>query len=1407
MGWVEVMCTSPPHAAGVVTVEVSAMDGGFSTSKVEFEYQAAAVVLSVQPGSGPSAGVGVVKVGGEHLIGADALCGFGSSDPVHAEMVSSALVKCEAPAHGTGVVALELSTSDEGQLFSRSSMVYEYTDEAVVVGLEPHEGPQGGGTLVRLALISVDAGVVSTCRFGTIGPLAGHRGRGGAECATPAHEGGLVGVAASSNNEVWGASEVAFEYRSSAVVFAVAPEAGPVGGGTLVRVMGSGLRGESVQCRFGLEVVDGQFIGGDEMCLTQARASTALFSGFYGLTSLDALGDQPSMYGLSPIPRAMGSSTWQREEQCMGWVEVMCTSPPHAAGVVTVEVSAMDGGFSSSKVHFEYQAAAVVLSVQPGSGPSAGVGVVKVGGEHLIGTGALCGFGSSDPVHAEMVSSVLVKCEAPAHGTGVVAVEMSTIDGNHDHSSNYITYSYEGDAFLVAINPFEGYGTGGVSVELTFNSPPSKHISCSFGSIFPISGRVSQSSMSCVSPSMTPLGGSVQLGSSYTQSLVAASEPLRFSFVPSPEAESADPLATPFFGGTTITVVAGPLLQGASVVCRFGTIIVRATRAAIMLRNGPGPPSIASSRVPEPFYGLDSVYGLMLSSASTGSSPSHHDNDNDSDFFEDDNFYGFYGLRSGRSERQKLPVLPTIVTCEAPPQAAGFTSLDVGVDTGNGAEFNFPPQRTAIDFEYEVPASASHAMPPTGFSTGGTLVRVAGQHFSALSRPCSFGNAVPSATTFVSSVLVMCESPPHDEGVVSLEISLDDTGELWTRNAVQFAYVEQGSVVAVDPPHVIESGGNMLKVYGASFLAEGINACAFGTIAPLPSRASTSDRLECVSPAAASGAREVSGASLDNAQDKTAAAATVIVFPTPGAGFAYPARGPSSGSTPVTVIGHGLGVLGQEGVNGMCAFGEVTTPTTWVGGTEDRVMETWRQHRSSLIDDLTGGGFYGIVDENTGQWRTLGSAMGWSAVSCSTPPTPPGVVSLDIHVAPGADVSGISFTFAPRATIMVLHPATVPDEMGTVIRAMGTDLPEDLGPAETGILSCAFGSITATTRAIFVSSAMVMCETSGSLLPGLLQMQIVDEYGQHWAQDSSAVLEVLTSIRAVAVEPSSGWEEGGLALEIHVGTLPFSIAENSLYPPFGCQFGTITPVLARAASTSMLCVTPAASPGQRQVGVTPGLNLGNGAAGGGPAFHFLALPKVMGVDVEHASSAGGTSITFHGLTPLPMGHVACSVDGMVREARGVSPTELQCVLPPHYPGFVQVSIVHSSAADGIGHRALAIQAGSGLSGYGGSYEVEYFAPFSLVSHYPRRSPTIGGTIIELYGEGFMRGRHRCYFGSLSEPVHVISSTVGKCAVTPRRFMGDISFTMSARQGTLNPKPYSLTLNPKLQTLPLVHFSA
>ena len=101
------------HAAGVVTVEVSA-SGGFSTSKVEFAYQPAAVVFSVQPATGPSVGVGVVKIGGAHMVG-EALCGFGSSEPSSAHVVSSALVKCEPPPFAS-LVSFELSIGDDGQI-------------------------------------------------------------------------------------------------------------------------------------------------------------------------------------------------------------------------------------------------------------------------------------------------------------------------------------------------------------------------------------------------------------------------------------------------------------------------------------------------------------------------------------------------------------------------------------------------------------------------------------------------------------------------------------------------------------------------------------------------------------------------------------------------------------------------------------------------------------------------------------------------------------------------------------------------------------------------------------------------------------------------------------------------------------------------------------------------------------------------------------------------------------------------------------------------------------------------------------------------------------------------------------------------------------------------------------------
>ena len=44
-----------------------------------------------------------------------------------------------------------------------------------------------------------------------------------------------------------------------------------------------------VQCRFGLKIVEGEYVGGDEMCVRTARANATLsMVSFYGADALQA---------------------------------------------------------------------------------------------------------------------------------------------------------------------------------------------------------------------------------------------------------------------------------------------------------------------------------------------------------------------------------------------------------------------------------------------------------------------------------------------------------------------------------------------------------------------------------------------------------------------------------------------------------------------------------------------------------------------------------------------------------------------------------------------------------------------------------------------------------------------------------------------------------------------------------------------------------------------------------------------------------------------------------------------------------------------------------------------------------------------------------------------------------------
>ena len=100
------------------------------------------------------------------------------------------------------------------------------------------------------------------------------------------------------------------------------------------------------------------------------------------------------------------------------------------SGNVTLEVSINNQDFSSSGVLFEYVGSPSVAMLRPGQGPVGGGTLVEIQGgpfgERAANLGTIyCRFGSEGLSRAQRASSQVIRCVAPAHAAGEIAVEVS----------------------------------------------------------------------------------------------------------------------------------------------------------------------------------------------------------------------------------------------------------------------------------------------------------------------------------------------------------------------------------------------------------------------------------------------------------------------------------------------------------------------------------------------------------------------------------------------------------------------------------------------------------------------------------------------------------------------------------------------------------------------------------------------------------------------------------------------------------------------------------------------------------------------------------------------------------------------------------------------------------------------
>ena len=158
---------------------------------MHFEYRPPARVRALAPSAGPAEGGALVGVRGggfarrAALLGALA-CRFNRS-AAGAAWRGAAAAHCVAPAHGAGVVRVEVTQN--GQQHTEGGAQFEYR-HAVLHGVEPRGGPARGGSVLEVrgagGHASATRGAV-WCRFGAAGAVgATHAGTALAvRCASP----------------------------------------------------------------------------------------------------------------------------------------------------------------------------------------------------------------------------------------------------------------------------------------------------------------------------------------------------------------------------------------------------------------------------------------------------------------------------------------------------------------------------------------------------------------------------------------------------------------------------------------------------------------------------------------------------------------------------------------------------------------------------------------------------------------------------------------------------------------------------------------------------------------------------------------------------------------------------------------------------------------------------------------------------------------------------------------------------------------------------------------------------------------------------------------------------------------------------------------------------------------------
>jgi hypothetical protein len=224
-------CTVPPHAQGIVDIQVTTPGGASGTQSLT--YSDAPSLSAISPGQGPTAGGAVITLTGSRFVaGMTVSVGNNPCSPVI--VVSSTEARCTTPPGSAGPADVVASTGGG----SSAPLSFTYDNQPTLTTIAPAQGPTIGGATITLTgasfipgFTTVDVGGQPCTKVKVISDAS-------LTCNVPP---GTVGAKNVTVTTPGGDSNTQhFTYDDVPTLSAASPGQGPEGGGTLITLTGAG---------------------------------------------------------------------------------------------------------------------------------------------------------------------------------------------------------------------------------------------------------------------------------------------------------------------------------------------------------------------------------------------------------------------------------------------------------------------------------------------------------------------------------------------------------------------------------------------------------------------------------------------------------------------------------------------------------------------------------------------------------------------------------------------------------------------------------------------------------------------------------------------------------------------------------------------------------------------------------------------------------------------------------------------------------------------------------------------------------------------------------------------------------------------------------------------------------------